>query len=432
MAQDSAPLDLLIVGAGVGGVIALYYARRAGLAAIVLEREPEVGGLWARLPAWQDIQFGRVDWTLGDLPIEGEDQASICANIRAWVDRFALADGIRLDTEVTRACRDGELWIVETPGGTFRSRHLLAATGAHNRPVVPTVERQAAALLERHVIDLRDPAELAGKRVLVVGGGASAFDLLDLCLANEAKSIAWVYRNVRWMMPSLKPKHAAGSVRGLAKAQAEGATAAQMSRALDAELRSKYAKHGLLDILPAAPFDLSRHQLVPGRRRMIEHFARIDRHPGEVTRIVERRVELSDGASLDVDVLLWATGYAIDLSFLANAELSAISNHDQLAAQCGDGMVALAEPNLYFLATGLESTGTAPWAYSLMARTLMAHIRGDAKLGRSPLAGKINHFHYPAFLASRDPVNFPEGEWQAELHRLGVEHPSDQPLPIPA
>ena len=49
-------VDVAIVGGGPGGVIALYYARQAGLEAILLEKQDAVGGLWAQLPAWQDIQ----------------------------------------------------------------------------------------------------------------------------------------------------------------------------------------------------------------------------------------------------------------------------------------------------------------------------------------------------------------------------------------
>ena len=93
-ASNAEPLDLLIIGAGIGGVIALHYARKAGLYVLLLERQSVVGGLWAELPAWQDIQFGRHDWTLGDLPIAGEDQASIRDNIQSWVDRFDLAEAM--------------------------------------------------------------------------------------------------------------------------------------------------------------------------------------------------------------------------------------------------------------------------------------------------------------------------------------------------
>ena len=65
--------DVAIVGGGLAGVVALAYARRAGLDAIVLESQGRIGGLWRDLPAWQDIQISPVDWALGDLPIDGAE-----------------------------------------------------------------------------------------------------------------------------------------------------------------------------------------------------------------------------------------------------------------------------------------------------------------------------------------------------------------------
>ena len=62
-------LDVAIVGAGIGGVIALHSARRAGLRARVFEAQSGIGGLWRQLPAWQDIQIAGADWTLGALPL---------------------------------------------------------------------------------------------------------------------------------------------------------------------------------------------------------------------------------------------------------------------------------------------------------------------------------------------------------------------------
>jgi cation diffusion facilitator CzcD-associated flavoprotein CzcO len=88
--QVNEPLDLIIIGGGIGGVLCLYYARRAGLNAVLLEKQDVVGGLWARLPTWQDIQSPGKECTLGDVPIDGEDQKSVLKNIQAWVDRFEL------------------------------------------------------------------------------------------------------------------------------------------------------------------------------------------------------------------------------------------------------------------------------------------------------------------------------------------------------
>lgn len=425
------PRDLIIVGAGIGGIVALHYAKKAGLDVLLLERQAVVGGLWARLPAWQDIQFGRLDWTLGDLPIAGEDQASIRANIEAWVDRFALADAMRLGVEVTRARRAADLWQLETSAGTFNARHLLAATGAHNLASVPEVARASVELRELHSSALREPAELAGRDVVVVGGGASAYDLLDLCFEHGARRVVWVCRHPRWMMPTLKPKSVVGGPRGLARMQMEGASVAQISRTLHADMVGRYAKYGLQDAMPESDFDLGRHQLIPGRCRMIANYAAIERHRGEVMRIAGRRIELSTGAAVEADLLLWGTGYDIDLGFFEQPALARIRRPHELFAQAGCGVRALAEPNLYFLAAGLESTGTAPWSYALLARTIMAHIGGAATLEAVPLASKLNHFHYPAFLAARDPLNFPEGQWQDVYRRLALEHPADQPLPLP-
>ncbi|MES2101517.1 MAG: FAD-dependent oxidoreductase [Pseudomonadota bacterium] len=424
-------LDVIVIGAGIGGVLALYYARRAGLDALLLERQDVVGGLWAQLPSWQDIQFGRVDWTLGDLPIAGEDQASIRDNIQAWVDRFDLAGAMLLGTRVTRARRIGEVWQVETPTRTYLARHLISATGAHNRPLVPNPHRTNVELRELHSSGLRDVGELTGRDVVVVGGGASAYDLLDLCFEHEARSVSWVYRQTRWMLPTPKPKSQAGGPRALAKAQLSGSTSAQISQALHADMTARYAKLGLQDILPADTFDLGRHQLIPGRWRMIANYPKIKRHRGEVARVSGRTVVLADGQALDADLLLWGTGYEIDLGFFENPALSSIRRHAELVAQCGCGTRAIAESGLYFMAVGLESTGTAPWSYALMARTVMAHIKGQATLELVPLARKVNHFDYPAFLAARDPVNFPAGEWEDAYHHLATEYPADRPLPIP-
>ena len=89
-----AVFDVVIAGGGIGGVICLKYAKDAGLKAVLLEARERVGGIWRDLPSWQDIQFRKEDWTLGDLPLAGEDQVSILRNIEAWVERFGLAPGV--------------------------------------------------------------------------------------------------------------------------------------------------------------------------------------------------------------------------------------------------------------------------------------------------------------------------------------------------
>ena len=423
--------DLIIIGGGVGGVISLYYAKQAGLKVLLLEKQSGAGGLWRQLPAWQDIQINPLDWTLGDLPITGPQQASIAANIQAWVDRFDLASFMLMDTPVTQAQETAVGWRVTTPQQVYSSEYLICATGGHNRPFVPRPQRESPSIREYHSSELRDPGELGGRDVLVVGGGASAYDLLELCFEYRARRIVWVYRNLKWMVPTRKPKHIAGGIRDLAKQQMLGATVEQMNAAVNEDLRGRYGKFGLLDILPARDFDFNRDQLIPGRRAMIENFDKIERHRGEVTQLSGRTVTLSTGARIDVDVVLWGTGYELDLAYFASRQLAAITRVDELAARCGCVFRSLDARNLFFLAVGLEASGSSPFAYSLMARTIVSHIRGNARLDDVPVDGKINHFELVKFLAVRDPENYPADSWFATWRDLALMHPAEQPLPIP-
>jgi hypothetical protein len=431
MGQGSEVRDLAIVGAGIGGLIHLAYARRAGLDAVALESQPAVGGLWRQLPAWQDIQISPQDWTLGDVPLQGPMQPQILANIESWADRFALRDHIRLGTPVRKARHDGEAWVLETPTDLVRARHLVAASGAHNVPIVPSVRRDNAQVEELHSSALRAPALLAGKSVLVVGGGASAFDLLDLCFLQGASRVAWAHRGVRWFMPTKKPKAIAGSVRGFTRLQASGLSAKEQSAQITADMRSRYAKFGLGDIAPRADFDVLHNQLFPGRYRMLENFAAIERHAATVECIEGREVVLSEGTRLQPDLLLWGTGYALDLSWFEEPRIAAVRTLDELGARCGGVLRSLDAPNLYFPGVGLDGIGATAFAFSLMARTVMSHLLGKAALTMEPVTHKVNHLDLVAYLAEREPENFPPGEWRQRFRTIALETPDDQPYPMP-
>ncbi|AMO24126.1 hypothetical protein GCM10027034_17080 [Ramlibacter solisilvae] len=431
MDREQAVLDVAIVGAGIAGVVALYYARQAGLQARVFERQDGVGGLWRKLPAWQDIQIAPADWAIGDLALAGPYQPAVLANIQSWVDRFGLADGISLATEVHSARHEGGVWRLATSKGYFEARHLACATGAHNIPHVPEVSRIAPDVRELHSSALRDPAEVAGKSVLVVGGGGSAFDLLDLCFEHGAARIAWAYRGLHWFTPTRKIKHVAGSVREFARLQVSGMTLEQQSAVIAEDLRGRYAKFGLESIQPAKPFDLRHDQLIPGRHRMVENFAAIERHAATVERIEGRKLTLSDGAELEPDLLLWGTGYAVDLSFLEVQPLRTLRVLGDVAARCGGAFRSLDAPNLHILGIGLDGIGSAPFAYSLMGRSLAAHIAGRADLGLEPVPHRLNHFELANYLAPRDPHNYPPSNWRQALRELALNTPDSQPYPIP-
>lgn len=423
-------LDVAIVGAGIAGVIHLHHARRAGLDALVFDKQPGVGGLWRQLPPWQDIQIRLVDWTLGDIPLAGPTQPHIQANIEAWVDRFGLADGLRLGCAVRRARHSGGCWELDTAEGTVRARHLVAATGAHNRPVVPDVPRHRSEVRELHSGALRDPTELTGRDVVVVGGGASAFDLLDQCLEHSARRIVWVHRGLRWFTPTAKPKHVAGSVRPYSKMQANELSLEQQNAAIRADLVGRYEKFGIQAIQPERPWDVRHDQLMPGRARMLANFQRLERRTGSVAGVDGKAVLLSDGTRIEAQLLLWGTGYGVDLPYFEDPRIASIRTLGELRAHCSGIFRSLDAPNLYFPSVFFDGIGSTAFDLSLIARSIMSHVRNSAKLDMAPIAHNINHLEIARYLAERDPGSYPEGRGWEYIRQLALNTPEDQPYPF--
>lgn len=431
MPANTQPLDVAIIGGGIAGLIHLHYARLAGLDAQLLERAPAVGGLWRELPTWQDIQICPVDWTVGNLPIDGPMQAQVLANIESWVGRFDLGEGIRLGCDVQRAGHDGRAWALSTSDGPLRARHLVAATGGHNRPWTPAVAQRDGSVTEWHSSQLRQPEQLRGARVLVVGGSASALDLLDQCLLHGAAHIAWAYRGLRWFTPTKKPKAVAGSVRPVARLQAQGVPVEQQNERVRADLLSRYRSLGLDALVPQRLLDLRTDQLFPGRARMLAGLALLERHQAEVVALQGGQALLSDGSSVGVDVVLWGTGYRTDLSYFANPALAAVTGVNELAARCGCVFRSLDEPDLYFPAVGLEGFGATSWNLAIMARSMMSHICGTAQLDLQPLPYRLNHLEMVRHLAQRDPFSFGGVDASAWCRDVGLGTPDDQPYPMP-
>src|SRR4029077_10032551 len=120
------------------------------LRTILLEARDTVGRLWTQLPSWQDIQNRERDWTLGDIPIAGVDQASIAANIRQWVDTFNLGQHIRLKCPALHASPHNGGWDIQNASCKIRGKALISATGFHNRPFIPELQGTQADIAELH------------------------------------------------------------------------------------------------------------------------------------------------------------------------------------------------------------------------------------------------------------------------------------------
>jgi hypothetical protein len=220
-------------------------------------------------------------------------------------------------------------------------------------------------------------------------------------------------------------------VRGFARLQASGQSAADQSAAINADMRSRYARFGIESILPAQPFDVLKDQLIPGRPRMLANFKHLQRLQGTVLSVSGHTVALSGGQTVDADMLLWGTGYEMDLRWVDVPALAAVRSTDALVARCACIFRSLDAPNLYLPQTGLDGIGATPWANALLARSTMSHILGTAQLDMVPVGHKVNHFDIVAHLAPRDSGSYPADTWQAQFQRLALQTPDSQPYPLP-
>ena len=412
-------LDTVVIGAGVSGLIALKYLTSAGFNVVALEKAADVGGVWRQLPPWQDIQMSPEDWSINDVPIEGFDQKSILKNIGAFADQYNLRSFIRFQEQVQSLKRNNDMWVIQTNKGTVLARTVVCSTGAHNDPFIPEITRRQSMVREFHSARLMEPSILHGQRVVVVGGGTSAFDLIELALQQKAQSIHWVYRSVRWMFPTTKTKQEKASLRQVAYQQMIGAKPEKLTAVYRKLLAEKYRFFGIEDILPERPFDYERDQLVPGRRDLIQNFKSLRRSRSEIQEISGNTVVLKSGEKIEADVVLYGTGYHMNLKYLGLPEFATVKDSETLRGKCYGLMQAPNYPQLYFLGgTALELNGVAPLNISMMARTLVSVIKGKCKLPQQPITQKINHWHLIQFFSRFDHTNYLPFFWRLKYFLL--------------
>jgi cation diffusion facilitator CzcD-associated flavoprotein CzcO len=177
--------SVLIVGAGFGGIGMAVELRRAGFADVtVVEKAAELGGVWRdnTYPgAGCDIPSPYYSFSFAPNP-SWPLRFSPRADIKEYLTRVADVFGIRprYGVEVTAASWDGDRWRVETATGeVLLADVLVPAVGQLSRPSMPDIPgRDSFAGPSFHSARWDHSVDLTGKRVAVVGTGASAIQFV--------------------------------------------------------------------------------------------------------------------------------------------------------------------------------------------------------------------------------------------------------------
>ncbi|MEJ2050935.1 MAG: NAD(P)-binding domain-containing protein [Calditrichota bacterium] len=347
-------------------------------------------------------------------------QPDVLRLVHRWVQEYDLASFIRLQHEVTSVSRRDKEWQVQTNHGTYHANYLIVTSGVQNDPWVPEIERSHPEVIEMRSSALPRPEDLADQRMTVVRGGASAWDLLALAIENDAKDIHWVYRNTRWFGPTSMTKQTVRpNLRELSMMQTIKGSMEAVNTFYQERLKELFTKFQLTEVMPAEPLDLRKHQLIPGRSLAIQNFATISRHHTKIRHIRGHEISLENGDRFETDIILWGTGYRINLKYLGLPEYSGVNTLDDLRPKLGSLVRAPDHPNLFFIGMSLiDSTGSTPLFTAIEARSIVSHILGRCEIPMKNIPHHIVHWDLFKYFASFDHANYPRFWWKIKYFLL--------------
>ncbi|KAJ3464874.1 hypothetical protein MRS44_009660 [Fusarium solani] len=211
----SLPLDydVLIVGAGLGGISQTQEVKSAGLSVKVVERAGDVGGTWYwnRYPgAMSDTEsyLYRLTWDKQDLidypwPNHYLEQSEILNYTRYIVDKHDLRRHMQFNTEVVSAEWQGDHWFFTLDNGqNLRARYFITALGLLSTPTYPDIPGIDKFKGERyHTAEWNPNISVEGKRVGVIGCGSTGVQVVT-ALGPKAAHLYSFQRNPQYSVPS--------------------------------------------------------------------------------------------------------------------------------------------------------------------------------------------------------------------------------------
>lgn len=210
------PLDhqLIIAGSGISGITSAIALRRAGFNDfVILEAAQQPGGVW------RDNVYPGVACDIPTVVYQHKDAlnpnwsrlyargAEIVDYLKSIQKQYRLDRQTLYGTQVSRAEYDDDrhLWnITLADGETLRCRYFIKATGAFNSPKMPDIPGLNDYQGEMfHTAQWPANVDLRGKRVAVIGTGASAIQLIPI-VAKQAKQLSVYQRTPIWLLPKLE------------------------------------------------------------------------------------------------------------------------------------------------------------------------------------------------------------------------------------
>lgn len=358
---DTTPVDIVVIGAGQAGLSTAYHLHKLRLEPetgfVVLDSSGGPGGAWQH--RWPSLTLNTVNG-LHDLPgsafadvvdtESGEVPAAsaVPEYYAAYEKEFDLP--VHRPVRVTVVCDRGDHLRVETDTGAYAARGIINATGTWEHPFVPWYP--GAGLFRGHQLhtkDYRTADRFRGQHVLVVGGGISAVQLLDEI--SRVTKTTWVTRREpTWRDEIFTP---------------------ELGRSAVATVEDR-VRRGLP---PGSVVSVTGLPVTPAIRAARERGI-LERSP-MFSEITETGVRWDDGTTLDVDVILWCTGFRSSLDHLAPLGLRNTGGGITMAGRLATRVAN--DPRIHLVGYGPSaSTIGANRAGRAAARELVDHLNSEA------------------------------------------------------
>jgi cation diffusion facilitator CzcD-associated flavoprotein CzcO len=401
---ESVQVTFVIIGTGFAGLGAAIKLRQAGFDdVVVLERAGEVGGTWRdnTYPGCRcDVQSNLYSFSFAAKPDWSEtfpSQPELRGYLREVAEQYGVLPHVRFGYEVTAARWDEGTgrWQISTGKGDFTARYLIAGVGALVEPSLPDIPGiQSFTGTIMHSARWDDSWQPAGRRVAVVGTGASAIQIVP-SIQPAVEHLTVFQRTAAFVVP-----HTNKPVTGRRKRLYAAAPATQqMSRVTTYWLREllalgfvkrpkilkraeavwrRHMERAIADPVTrwqlTPPYDLGCKRVVPSN----DFYPALAKPNVELIteKIIEFRpdaVVTADGAVRQVDTVILATGFHVTDNPMF-AKISGLAGRS-LADAFGEtylGTVLPGFPN-YFHLTG-ANTGLGHSSMLLMIESQLRYI----------------------------------------------------------
>ena len=298
-------VDSIVIGAGQAGLSASYHLKRLGIRHLVLDANSAPGGAWQH--RWDALTMRDVHG-IAELPKAAPpplDRRRANVAVPQSFAEYEQAHELPIirPVKVDAVTDDDGILAVRAGDRIWQTRTIVNATGTWTHPFLPQYPGAETFLGEHlHTVDYPGPEHFRGKRVVVVGGGASAIQFLGAL--RPITDTLWVTRREPvWRSDDFTEEAGRKAVALVEERVARGLPPESVVSVTGLSLRAQEQEANRLGAYERSPM-----------------FSSID--PGGV--------RWADGRFEPVDVILWATGFRHAISHLAPLKLRSIHGGIQL------------------------------------------------------------------------------------------------------